>query len=377
MRLYAPNAPSERAAFVRDQRCWLDGDLIRLWNAPIGGIRIVGRCGRIPWLMDLSVLEGAMRSVYGQRFCLGDRAPLLQMAVDALAAGDRPRASALADAVTFPAPAYVSTFRSACIQYLSWGPAHRHGNPRIDVEAWLSRSRLERKYDPDQPRVPRGRPNGGQWTDGLGPAEEPGNEPITEDEYETAIALDESIRTVLAERASLAGHIVPVTGKKRPPGRLELITGLAGPFVEALRLLKEMNRLGEAAYLLNLANSGLRELLGYVAPPREWGEIVASSEYREFGSAQAFKDFDRARSSPDAEWHHIVERGADFPEEMKHNTRNMVTIPRAKHWAITRFYVTPNPEFGGATPREWLRGKPYEVHVELGLEQLRIVGALK
>ena len=103
----------------RGERCWVDGDLIRLWNSPVGGIRPGGRQGPIPWLIDLSVLEEAMRSVYGLDFRLGDRMPVLQMAVDALAAGDRAYAAELADAVAFPAPDYPSSFRNACVQYLS------------------------------------------------------------------------------------------------------------------------------------------------------------------------------------------------------------------------------------------------------------------
>jgi len=81
----------ERPDFVRSapERCWIDGDLIRLSQFPVGGIRPGARGKPVPWLMDLTVLEEAMREVYGGGFRLGDRAPLLQLAADALADGDR------------------------------------------------------------------------------------------------------------------------------------------------------------------------------------------------------------------------------------------------------------------------------------------------
>ena len=66
----------ERPDFVRSapERCWIDGDLIRLSQFPVGGIRPGLRGKPVPWLMDLAVLEEAMREVYGRSFALGDRA---------------------------------------------------------------------------------------------------------------------------------------------------------------------------------------------------------------------------------------------------------------------------------------------------------------
>lgn len=101
---------------------------------PVGGIRPGVRGRPVPWLIDLSVLEDAMREVYGRGFDLGGRAPLLQLAADALAAGDRLRAAEIADAIAFPPPEFKSRFCDAGLRYLAWGPAHSHGNPRIDAQ---------------------------------------------------------------------------------------------------------------------------------------------------------------------------------------------------------------------------------------------------
>ena len=184
------------------ERCWIDGDLIRLSQWPLGGIRPGVRGKPVSWLVDLAVLEEAMQEVYGRGFHLGDRAPLLQLAADALAEGDRARAAEIADAVAFPAPEFKSRFRDAGLRYLAWGPAHRHGNPRIDIDAWLARPDFERKYDPDQPRVPRGHPDGGQWTVDRysgGASENPGEEPLTEGEQEAFGEWVEQARRYLAE----------------------------------------------------------------------------------------------------------------------------------------------------------------------------------
>ena len=149
MHVHTQGVSRERPDFVRrGERCWIDGDLIRLSSWPIGGIRPGGRAGPIPWLMDLSTLEEAMQEVYGRDFRLGDRAPLLQMTANALASGDRRRAADLANEVSFPPPDYASRLRNSGLRYLNWGPAHRRGNPPIDVDAWLERKAWERKYDP-------------------------------------------------------------------------------------------------------------------------------------------------------------------------------------------------------------------------------------
>lgn len=57
MHVHTQGVSRERPDFVRGaERCWIDGDLIRLSSWPIGGIRPNGRRGPVPWLMDLAVL---------------------------------------------------------------------------------------------------------------------------------------------------------------------------------------------------------------------------------------------------------------------------------------------------------------------------------
>ena len=61
------------------------------------------------------------------------------------------------------------------------------------------------------------------------------------------------------------------------------------------------------------------------------------------------------------EIHHIVEKAqadADgIPESAWDGPENKVRIPTLKHWQITRWYMTPDDEFGGLSPRDYLHEK--------------------
>ena len=242
----------ERPDFVRSvERCWIDGDLVRLSSWPIGGIRPGGRAGPIPWLMDLSVLEEAMQEVYGHSFRLGDRAPLLQMTANALASGDRRRAADLANEVSFPPPEYASRLRDAGLRHLNWGPAHGRGNPPIDVDAWLERKAWERKFDPNQPRVPRGHPDGGQWTDGGAGGDESiafdPDEPLDQEEWDGVEKLRGRIaetRGVVRRRErDLVGEIggtAAVTRGERVRRHLQQRGAVTEPEVAAIDLLHRL-----------------------------------------------------------------------------------------------------------------------------------------
>ena len=49
---------------------------------------------------------------------------------------------------------------------------------------------------------------------------------------------------------------------------------------------------------------------------------------------------------------------------------NRVRIPILKHYQITRWYRTPNSEYGGRTPRQYLADKPPEEHERVGRRAL-------
>ena len=372
----------DRPDFVRGgvQRCWIDGDLIRLWTSPIGGIRPNGRRPPIPWLIDLSVLEQAMQSVYGRDFRLGDRIPVLQMAVDAMAAGDRAYAAELVDAVAFPEPEYFSTFRNACVQYLSWGPAHRRGNPRIDVDAWRSRKQLERKFDPNQPRVPRGHPDGGQWTDGgASQAENPGEELLSEQEQEEAELLAEQAQRMLADAGDRQALLVLAAWGPKPGTRSWWLAYYAD-VLERLRKAElyagRNSPIWTAVAFAEAVNTLLPEFATFLDAPKDWDDLVADPLYRGFGSFEDFKD-KYGSAGLFYDWHHLLEQTSGFSAEEINNTRNIVRVPRGRHWMITSYMTQHRDELGGISYREWLRDKPIEEHIRIGLQALRDTKVLK
>jgi hypothetical protein len=87
--------------------------------------------------------------------------------------------------------------------------------------------------------------------------------------------------------------------------------------------------------------------------------------------------------------HHIVEkksaRDDRFPEDMIEGSDNLVRIPTLKHWQITTWYQTPNPNFKdpdnpnskGISPRDYLRGKSWDERRKMGLQTLIDFGVLK
>jgi hypothetical protein len=67
----------------------------------------------------------------------------------------------------------------------------RQGVTLEDLEAWEAEEKRGR-YNPNQPRVPRGNPDGGQWTDGTrsgGGVEQPAPDSESDKEWETALEI--------------------------------------------------------------------------------------------------------------------------------------------------------------------------------------------
>lgn len=83
----------------------------------------------------------------------------------------------------------------------------------------------------------------------------------------------------------------------------------------------------------------------------------------------------RAAVRPGFEIHHIVEqtpaRQDGFPSSRISARENLVRIPTYGHWEITGWYATKSKDFGGLSPREFLRGQRWEVRVAVGLKALR------
>jgi len=79
--------------------------------------------------------------------------------------------------------------------------------------------------------------------------------------------------------------------------------------------------------------------------------------------------------------HHIVEQGParrdGFDDGQLQSGSNKVLIPRYRHWEISAWYGQRNKEFGGMSPRDFLRGKSWQERYAVGLNALQRFGVLK
>lgn len=84
---------------------------------------------------------------------------------------------------------------------------------------------------------------------------------------------------------------------------------------------------------------------------------------------------------PGYDVHHIVEQtpaeNDDFPRSLIDGPENLVLIPTLKHWQISGWYSRPNPDFGGLSPRDYLRGKDWAERVRVGEMALIFYGVVQ
>ncbi len=55
---------------------------------------------------------------------------------------------------------------------------------------------------------------------------------------------------------------------------------------------------------------------------------------------------------------------------------NLVRISTFVHWEINAWYSTPNENFGGLSPRDYLRSKSWDERWQVGMDALRMFGVL-
>jgi hypothetical protein len=70
-------------------------------------------------------------------------------------------------------------------------------------------------------------------------------------------------------------------------------------------------------------------------------------------------------------------RDSGFPESKINGPDNLVRIPTLKHWQINAWYQKKNDQFGGLSPREYLRDKSWEERRRIGIDALSRFGVLK
>lgn len=72
--------------------------------------------------------------------------------------------------------------------------------------------------------------------------------------------------------------------------------------------------------------------------------------------------------------HHIVEQTwaeyFGFARSQIDDPSNLVSIPRLRHYQITGWYATPNADYNGLSPRQYLGDKGWEERRQVGLDAL-------
>jgi hypothetical protein len=192
----------------------------------------------------------------------------------------------------------------------------------------------------DQPRVPAGHPDGGQWTaDPNGSMSRPfllaGDNPDLEPNIPDKRPTTSSERNTLAQRFARYWFDQP--------------QGLATQAL--LRTAWLLNDAGDAILAFFDGPKSLMELQDAVSDPRSGYDI-----------------------------HHIVEQGSaredGFSNTKINGAGNLVRIPRYRH-GINGWFGRTSEEFGGLSPRQFLKGKSWAIRHEVGLQALRLHGVLK
>lgn len=215
--------------------------------------------------------------------------------------------------------------------------AFAHKLALLNIEARHRAAWYRSHYDPNQPRVPAGNSDGGQWTSAGASAGSP------------------------ARRAQ-AGNPAqppPQIPKQRPPTR-------------QIRM----------QFLIQLAD-WVRKNPDVILEAANWVVELLPTIKSSFDSPRTLRELQDAVANPRPGYdiHHIVEQTSaeqdGFSRAVIDAPENLVRIPRWRHWQINGWYMTKNKDYDGLSPRDYLRGKGWDERRRLGLDALVQHGVLK
>ncbi|MGN6771200.1 MAG: hypothetical protein ACTHJQ_15340 [Rhizobiaceae bacterium] len=226
---------------------------------------------------------------------------------------------------------------------------------------WLLR---KANFYPDEPRVPAGNPDGGQWTTiGGGSYRLPSGARVIRVGGKPHLF---RLRPgMLGEDDDLPGFEdfpdIPIVRPHHATDRHSIVRRIPmAPFVgrPAGTLPRKLEEIGAPAWLREY----YPHIDAYTQGPKSLSELQAG-----------------ARSSrPGYDIHHIVEKTPALeegsPKSLVNGPDNLVSIPRFKHWEITGWYQTKNPKFESISPRMFLTKEDWQARRLIGMKALKYYG---
>jgi hypothetical protein len=122
---------------------------------------------------------------------------------------------------------------------------------------------------------------------------------------------------------------------------------------------------------------------GHLVEGASWILEYESSIEAYLDPPKSLDELQKALSTPKKGYdlHHIVEQTPaekdGFPRSMIDAPDNLVRISRFKHWEITGWFERASKEYGGLSPREYLRDKDWSERIRVGHKALIRHGVLK
>jgi hypothetical protein len=244
--------------------------------------------------------------------------------------------------------------------------AYSGGEPLAQIVRELIRDLHKAGFNPDEPRVPAGNADGGQWT-GQG-----GN---------GAVISDATPDNTWKPGGQYAANNPPGVGHNQgppleepppiPPRPPATANGL-NAFIKA------------AAYWLATAGKGVAGRYLRLLQAAFWVTTLALPYIRAYLSPpKTLQELQQDVLSPQAGYdiHHIVEqtpaRKGGFSDDIIDGADNLVRIPTLKHWQISAWFQKKNDQFDGLSPRDYLQGKSWQDRRRVGIDALVRFGVLK
>jgi hypothetical protein len=258
-------------------------------------------------------------------------------------------------------------------------------------------------YDPNQPRVPAGHSDGGQWTSENEGGDDrriisdvtPDNDWKPGAQYANgprrgSVLVRIGRQWVEVESGQAARLVEAQARAQAATARVRDLDPNWRPRPSAYESVEGLIRTYEAE--AREAQARARELERLAIPPKvpnyrprtagEWSrDDYLIEAYRD--EPKTLEELQRGVSRPKRGYdiHHIVEQTSaeqdGFPRSVIDGPDNLVRIPRLKHWEITGWHMTKNEDYNGISPRNYLRGKSWDERARIGLDALIRYGVLK